>query len=192
MQFVALFALAAVVGWAARHVVGDVIRTAAEEVGMKPGKWFDWDELTRTATGKPNELTDEGRQRLKLLVDNVLDPLREAIGRPIRVTSAWRSPDVNAAIADHAEKSQHMLGEAADILGEGHTSRQVAQVVIDRGIPFDQMIFYDKERGGHLHISFTQGRGRANRREVRHGPAGSVHEPLATITPSTQAGAPLA
>lgn len=162
----------------------DAAHDALEEIGMLPGRWFTWDQLTVTNTGQPNPLTDEGRANLRKLVEFVLDPLREAIDRPIRVTSAWRSSAVNDAIHGSANKSQHMKGEAADIFGEGMTSRELAQAVIDAGIPFDQLIWYAPSRGGHVHISFNTSP-RGQRYQVLHAPDGGGYR-ADTILPTPE------
>lgn len=182
MPAVPLAIAGVVVLWLARRWLSDAVREVGDMTDLRAGKWFAWSEMTVTSTGKPNPLTEEGRARLRLLVEHILDPLREHIGRPITVTSAWRSPAVNAAIGDHAERSQHMRGEAADIKAAGMGSRELAQAAVDLGLPFDQLIFYAPERGGHVHVSFTADR--PPRREIRHGPAGSTHEPLTTLVPT--------
>lgn len=43
-----------------------------------------------------------------------LQKLRDAIGRPIKITSGWRSPEHNKAVGG-AKNSQHLYGKAADI-----------------------------------------------------------------------------
>ena len=55
------------------------------------GKYFTIEELTKSSTAKiagikniPNE---KELKNLNNLVDNILDPLREAYGKPIIVTS---------------------------------------------------------------------------------------------------------
>lgn len=178
----AMAAAGLVAAFLTRSALGAAARGIGEELGMRPGKWFSWSELTVTNTGKSNELTDAGRAALRLLVGKLLDPLRERLGRPVRVNSAWRSPSVNDAIAGHANDSQHKLGEAADISVSGMSAREIAQVIVDADLPFDQMIWYAPERGGHLHVSYTERR--ANRRQVLHAPAGTGYV-ASTITPSS-------
>lgn len=48
-----------------------------------------------------------------------LELLRAAIGRPIRITSGYRSPETNAKVDPNAPKSQHISGRAADIVVDG-------------------------------------------------------------------------
>ena len=59
------------------------------------------------------------RERLALLalVEKVLDPLREALGEPIRITSGYRSPELNRLVGG-VPTSQHLKGEAADCTAE--------------------------------------------------------------------------
>ena len=48
------------------------------------------------------------------LIENVLDPLREAYGKPIVVTSGFRCKKLNKAVGG-SPSSQHLLGLDADI-----------------------------------------------------------------------------
>ena len=136
-------------------------------------KHFTIRELSRstaaTERGILNEPPPEVEARLIALVDAVLDPLREALSCPVRVTSGYRSPAVNAAIGGSAT-SQHVQGEAADIRVRGVASEELARLVVALALPFDQLIWYDPERGGHLHVSHTARR--ANRGQTLHAPAG--------------------
>ena len=63
-------------------------------------KYFTIEELTASATAKrkgiSNKPTADIVAALERLVENVLDPLREAWGAPIIVTSGYRSPKLNA------------------------------------------------------------------------------------------------
>ena len=65
--------------------------------------------------------------------------------------------------------SQHTLGEAADIWADGLTGEELAMVIHQLGLPFDQVIWYAPERGGHVHVSFTERR--PNRSQVLYAPA---------------------
>lgn len=138
----------------------------------RPGKWFSWREFERSSTaarlGLHNAITAEGRRRIRLLVRHVLDPLRESLGRPVRVTSGWRTPDLNRAMGG-AAGSQHMRGEAADIVVDGMTSEQLAAAVLRVARP-DQLIWYAPERGGHVHVSWSADGDQ--RGEVLYAPAG--------------------
>ena len=81
-------------------------------------KHFTISELTRSATanrlGIDNAPSDEIKKNLEKLINTVLDPLREAWGAPIIVTSGYRCPALNRAVKG-SKTSQHVLGQAADI-----------------------------------------------------------------------------
>ncbi len=137
------------------------------------GRFFSWAELTSSRAASrlalDNTPTPEAQRAMQLLVAYVLDPLRQALGRPIRVTSGYRAPLVNRAVSGSLT-SQHMLGEAVDIQVDGVGAEALAMYIVRLGLPFDQVIWYAAERGGHVHVSLTGTR--VNRREVLHAPAG--------------------
>ena len=135
------------------------------------GRFFSWAELTGSSAarrlGIDNTPPPEAQANLQALVADVLDPLRARLGRPIRVTSGYRSPEVNRAIHG-AEHSQHLRGEAVDIKADGMVAEELARAIVRSGLPYDQVIWYAPKRGGHVHLSYT--RARANRREGLHAP----------------------
>ena len=93
----------------------------------------------RLWNGAPKEV----EENLRALVDEVLDPLREAYGKPIRVNSGYRCPKLNTLVGG-TPNSQHMRGEAADIqpvVGNEADLPQLARILISNG-KFDQLILY--------------------------------------------------
>lgn len=88
-----------------------------------------------------------------------LERVRALTGHPIKILSGYRCPELNRAV--HGSKdSQHMKGQAADIICPGFGSvHQVAQLVADNAeaLGVDQVI---KERNGRgaewVHVSFTE------------------------------------
>lgn len=82
-------------------------------------KYFTIKELTRSATAEKYKLenlaTHEVVENLTALVDKVLDPLREAWGKPIHLTCAYRGKSVNEKVGGHPN-SHHIYGCAADIV----------------------------------------------------------------------------
>ena len=76
---------------------------------------FHLEEFTRTATGLPNVPSGAERAALQALATHVLQPLRDSIGKPVYITSGFRSAAVNRAVGGVAG-SQHRSGQAADIL----------------------------------------------------------------------------
>lgn len=98
---------------------------------------------------------------IKALVLNVLDPLRAMIGRPIIITSGYRSKRVNELVGGSIF-SQHMSGKAADIHVQGYTPEQMEMVyrTIQMYYDFDQLILYPYKN--IIHISWN---GDKNRQE---------------------------
>ena len=85
-------------------------------------KYFSLKELTHSDTavslGIDNTIPKACVANIEHLAYNVLDPLREAWGLPIRVTSGYRSPELNEEVGG-VEESWHMDGCAADITALG-------------------------------------------------------------------------
>lgn len=77
-------------------------------------KYFTFKELTRTDEPLNNLPSDFTTFVNLLALQFFLDSLREKIGKPIIVNSAFRSPAVNSAV-NGAENSYHLQGLAADI-----------------------------------------------------------------------------
>ena len=93
------------------------------------------------------------------LINNVLDPLRARIGRPIIITSGYRSRQVNELIRG-SKKSQHLSGQAADFHVRGYTPQQMRMVyqMIQMCYDFDQLIFYPSKN--IIHVSWVRDKNR--------------------------------
>lgn len=124
-------------------------------------KYFTIEELTKSPTairlGISNKPSAEIMASLERLVENVLDPLREAWGAPIVVTSGYRSPRLNAAVGG-ARGSQHTYGQAADIhtlSDRSEDNRKLRDLLISLNLPFDQLI--DEFNCNWLHVSYRTG-----------------------------------
>lgn len=100
---------------------------------------FHLEEFTRTATGLPNVPNRAERAALQALATNVLQPLRDSIGKPVYITSGFRSAAVNRAVGGVAG-SQHRSGQAADIQVEGMSSTALARRIVTLQLPFDQHV----------------------------------------------------
>lgn len=130
-------------------------------------KYFTINELinssTATAKGIDNKPGLVEEANLISLVAHILDPLREAYGKPIRVNSGYRSPALNKAIGG-ATSSQHMKGQAADITaGSRKENQKLFDLIIEKKLPFDQLIFEqgDKKVGPDwVHVSLDPTRDR--------------------------------
>lgn len=114
-------------------------------------KNFDYKEFEKTDVPgmqvKNTIASVEVRDNIKALVDEVLQPLRDAWG-PLAINSGYRCPEVNKAVGG-VPTSQHGRGEAADVCpfgrnghGDIEVVRKLAITARDLGLPFDQMILY--------------------------------------------------
>lgn len=119
-------------------------------------KYFTIKELCTSSTaqqkGIDNKPTPGIEQNLELLVKYVLDPLREAWGKPITVTSGYRCPALNRAVSG-AKNSHHITGMAADITtGSKVDNKKLFQLVLDLKLVFTQLI--DEKNYSWIHISY--------------------------------------
>ncbi len=159
--------------------------TQARPVSRTVRQVFRWSELVASGTarklGLDNTPSEAARAALRLLVWNVLGPLRALVGEGLQITSGYRSPAVNEAVRGSVS-SQHMRGEAVDFVVRGVASSDIVGLILQSRLPFDQLIWYAPERGGHVHVSFTARR--ENRRQLLYAPASG-----GTISVTVQGGA---
>lgn len=140
------------------------------------GEFFTLAELMVTSTGLPNVPTSSARLNLRVLVETVLDPLRRHVGRPVRVSSGYRSQQVNRAVGG-SPRSAHMTGEAADIKVDGLSSLDLLEAILASGIDFDQVIAYHAGRGGHVHLGIKAGAQARHRRQLLLAPLSGGYVP---------------
>lgn len=129
-------------------------------------KYFTIKELSKSSTANQlkidNTPNEEQANNLVQLVENILDPLREAWGRPIIVNSAFRGQTLNAKVGG-AKTSQHLTGQAADItVGNPEDNKKLFNLVQDLKLPFDQLI--DEYGFKWIHVSYSP----RNRRQILH------------------------
>ena len=114
---------------------------------------------SRTATrldidNKPNE---EQLANMKLLAEEIFEPLRAYVGGPIKINSFFRSPELNKAIGG-STKSQHCQGQAMDIDDTfGRCTNNEMYWFIRQRLDFDQMIweFGDDKNPDWVHVSYV-------------------------------------
>lgn len=135
---------------------------------------------TATAAGIDNTPADAERSNLEALCRLVLDPLRDAAGAAIKVTSGFRGPVLNAAIKGE-RKSQHLEGKAADIQPTTMSVLELFKTVIRSGLPFDQLIYEPKSATSKwVHVSHDSASNRGQILRAHFLPTGKVarYEPL--------------
>lgn len=102
---------------------------------MRISKNFSYDEMVYSATAErlklDNTPNEKEKANLVRLVLEILQPIRDKWGRPIVVTSGFRSEAVNKAVGG-ARNSQHRLGEAADIkIGSKSQNKALFNFILD-------------------------------------------------------------
>lgn len=65
---------------------------------------------------------------------SILDILRNQVGKPVHITSGYRTPERNKAVGG-AKYSYHMRGMAADIRIEGMEAKEIAKK-LNKIIPY--------------------------------------------------------
>ena len=131
-------------------------------------KYFTIKELCRSTTAKKlgidNTPTAQAVDNMTRLINVVLDPLREAYGKPITVNSGYRSPALNAVTKGASKTSQHMTGEAVDITVKSKKGNKWLFDYIKDNLPYDQLI--DEYNYSWVHVSLDADM--CNRREIIH------------------------
>jgi len=124
-------------------------------------RYFTFQEFERSDTAYKlaidNTMPEAARKNVAALVDAVLDPLREAWGKPIIVNSGYRCAALNKAVGG-VPTSMHLTGHAADITtGNSVDNRRLYQLAQDLRLPCFELIGkkYDFR---WLHISYCPGR----------------------------------
>lgn len=121
---------------------------------------FSLHEMIKSETavrkGLENNPGPQEIENLRLLCEQVLQPLRDAYGRGIKVNSGFRHPDVNAAVGG-SRTSDHCRGQAADIEIPGVANYDLA-TYIEQYFDFTQLIleFYTPgiPDSGWVHVSY--------------------------------------
>ena len=107
-------------------------------------KDFSYREFERSEVADAKHICNvitsfEVRDSILALTENVLQPLRDAWGKPLEVNSGYRCKALNAAVGG-VPTSQHLKGEAADIAAGDPV--KLARLAVKLVLPFDQMILY--------------------------------------------------
>ena len=128
---------------------------------MKLSLHLDLSEVIRSDSAKRNGIsnmpTPEHIENFKLLAEKIFEPIREHFGVPIRISSGYRSKELNAKIGG-SSTSQHCKGQAIDIDNDGTTitNKQIFDYIKDN-LPFDQLIweFGNEENCDWVHVSYV-------------------------------------
>jgi hypothetical protein len=121
---------------------------------------FTLAEMCESQTAEKHGITNipsnEAVANMRRLCEGCLEPLREALGLPIIITSGYRTKSLNNHILHSTRKSQHVSGQAADFYVEGASRRELLikafrQIILDEDIDYDQLILYPT----FIHVSYV-------------------------------------
>jgi len=115
---------------------------------------------TAVKKGLLNEPNEAQIENLRILCENVLQPLRDALG-PIYISSGFRSVELNTAIGGSSSSQHCALKGAASDIDMGKRNAEVFNYIKDH-LVWDQMIweFGDDENPSWVHVSYNEGHNR--------------------------------
>lgn len=132
---------------------------------------FSLEEMLRSDTAKRCGITNKPKaeeetevvENLKALCVEVLQPLRDFLGKPVVVSSGYRCRELNEKVGG-ISNSQHLTGEAADIrVKDRHELIEIMRFIMDDTV-FDQLIREKSATGEWVHVSYK--RNGNNRQQV--------------------------
>ena len=135
---------------------------------MKLSENLELAEVLRSESAKRNGIanvpTKEHIENLKALAVNIFQPIRNHFKVPIRISSGYRSKELNKRIGG-SQTSQHSKGQAIDIDQDGTsiTNKQVFDFILNN-LDFDQLIweFGTNDNPDWVHVSYSD----KNRKQV--------------------------
>lgn len=121
-------------------------------------EFFTLSELTKSSTASgyhiDNSPSDEIIRNLQYGVDMVLDPLRRMYGKPIVITSGYRSQQLNKKVGGVAN-SWHTQGNAADIHVSSVTEATKIFGILQKIPSVDTALFEHSTSGQWLHVQWN-------------------------------------
>lgn len=127
---------------------------------MQLSKNFTLEEMTKSETalrhGMDNTPGETEIANMKVLVEKVLQPVRDYYAKGVKVNSGYRHPEVNAKVGG-SKTSDHCKGMAADIEIPGVSNHELAEW-ISKNLDYTQVIleFYTPgvPDSGWVHVSY--------------------------------------
>jgi hypothetical protein len=131
---------------------------------MRLSKNFTLEELSKSNTaerlGIKNTPKGKSLENIKILVEKLLQPLRDELGSSIYISSGFRSKILNLAVGG-AENSFHCKGMAADIDQDGRNRKLTNRMIFDYikdNMEFTELIweFGDNENPSWVHVAYDK------------------------------------
>ena len=136
---------------------------------MRISKHISYKEAVHSATAKrrgiENVPNDSQLDNMYKVADFIFEPLRMYVGGAIKITSFFRSEELNTAIGG-STKSQHCKGQALDVDDVyGYKTNAEMYTWIKENLNFDQMIweFGTDMNPNWVHISYVSEEDNRNR-----------------------------
>ncbi len=101
-----------------------------------------------------NNTPDEATlKRMTTVANKCFEPLREWYGKPIKINSFYRCPELNTKVGG-SKTSEHVLGQAIDIDTDSVEENKKLFDWCKKNLQFNQLIWeYD---GAWIHISYKE------------------------------------
>lgn len=131
--------------------------------------YFTIDELTRSTTATINNIDNTPPPHIKENLEKLiefLNPLREAWGSPIIITSGYRSLELNKILRG-SSTSAHVAGWAVDMVPQNGKINEFKQFVRDylKDKEFDQYIDEASGNSSWVHLGLYHPDGKKQRRQ---------------------------
>lgn len=126
---------------------------------MRLSPHFTLEEMTASDTARRLGICNKAPsgivKNLGYLANNLLEPLRSLLGKPILITSGYRCEELNKAVGGSAT-SQHRYGQAVDIQVQGMSPKTLYLLIKQSKLQYDQLIFEKTKWSEWVHISFAK------------------------------------
>lgn len=131
---------------------------------MKISEHVSYKEVTYSQTAIRNDIDNEPNEeqlkKIRLVAENIFEPLRKWVGKPIKINSCFRSPDLNKRIGG-AASSQHCANKGAAFdLDDTYGYKTNAEMFhyIKKNLYFDQLIweFGTDKNPNWVHVSYNE------------------------------------
>jgi uncharacterized protein YcbK (DUF882 family) len=127
---------------------------------------FSLAEFTKSQTairkGIKNDPNDAAIENMRLLCENILEPVRQHYDIPFTLNSGFRCLALNEAVGS-SSRSQHVTGQAADFEVPTIANKDLAHWIMDN-LDYDQVLLEFYKEGdpssGWVHCSYDNGNNR--------------------------------
>ena len=120
---------------------------------------FTLEEMTYSDTANRYKIANipntQTIKNLGYLAHNLLEPLREYLGKAIVITSGYRCEKLNRLVKG-SSSSQHLYGQAVDIWVKGISPQLLYEKIKQSGLDYDQLILEKTRTAEWVHVSYTK------------------------------------